>query len=299
MFTTSTSYSLTASRHMPHSSALLYEAWTTGWGTWFAEPDSVRVQAVVGAPFYFDVLQRAQDATPVKRHPHYGRFLELVPHSRVALTWVTGGTAGAETTLSVTFTPDADGTLVALTHDGFTSETARDQHAAAWPMVLAQQELRVHETPTVESGVVAPTLMPVNRSIPASTFIPVRSYPDLDQAVVWLRDVLGCTERLRIPGHRVQLTLGNGAVVAVAWDQRSAPATGGRPPATLMVRVSDIDATYARALAHGATGIHEPLDQPYGERQAQVRDPAGHAWTLTQTIGDVDPASWGGVLVDS
>ncbi|MBL0170562.1 MAG: VOC family protein [Gemmatimonadaceae bacterium] len=139
--------------------------------------------------------------------------------------------------------------------------------------------------------------MAVNRSMPDSSFIPVRSYPDLDQAVAWLRDVLGCRERLRIPGHRVQLTLGNGAVVAVAWDASTAPATGGRPPATLMVRVSDIEATYARALANGATGLSAPTDFPYGERQAQVRDPAGHAWTLTQTIGDVDPASWGGELV--
>ena len=175
------------------------------------------------------------------------------------------------------------------------SEAARDQHAAAWPMVLAQQEAKLLARPDAAPS--TPATLRANRSIPDATFIPVRSYPDLDQAVAWLRDVLGCRERLRIPGHRVQLTLGNGAVVAVAWDVNAAPATGGRPPATLMVRVSDIDGTYARALANGATGLSAPADQPYGERQASVRDPAGHAWTLTQTIDDVDPAVWGGVLV--
>lgn len=137
-----------------------------------------------------------------------------------------------------------------------------------------------------------------NRSMPDATMIPVRSYPQLDAAVAWLREVLGCRERLRIPGHRVQLTVGDGAVVVAAWDAASVPPAGGRPPATLMVRVADVDATYARAVAAGGSGVSEPADMPYGERQAVVKDIAGHSWTLTQTIADVDPASWGGELVE-
>ncbi len=62
------------------------------------------------------MAQRFEDDTPPKYHPHYGRFLELVPHKLVVLTWVTFGTAGAQTTLSVSFTPDASGTLIVLTH---------------------------------------------------------------------------------------------------------------------------------------------------------------------------------------
>jgi uncharacterized glyoxalase superfamily protein PhnB/uncharacterized protein YndB with AHSA1/START domain len=283
---------------MPHAPATLYRAWTSGWATWFAEPDSIRLQAVVGAPFFFEVGQRLGDDTPMKRHPHYGRFLTLVPDDTVSLTWVTAGTGGAETTLTVRLEATDDGTNVTLTHDGFATEAARNGHASAWPLVLAQMSKKLAESDaSTATGIAAAGQLVTNRSMPDATFIPVRSYPDLDQAVAWLRDVLGCRERLRVPGHRVQLALGNGAVVAVAWDASTAPATGGRPPATLMVRVSDIDGTYARALAHGATGLAAPADQPFGERQAQVRDPAGHAWTLTQTIGDVDPASWGGGLV--
>lgn len=137
-----------------------------------------------------------------------------------------------------------------------------------------------------------------NRSIPDAPMIPVRSYPELDVAVAWLRDVLGCRERLRVPGHRVQLTLGSSAVVVAAWDPATAPPSGGRPPATLMVRVPDADAVYTRAIAAGGTGVSAPADMPYGERQAVIRDPAGHSWTLTQTIADVDPATWGGELLD-
>jgi uncharacterized glyoxalase superfamily protein PhnB len=138
-----------------------------------------------------------------------------------------------------------------------------------------------------------------NRSVPDASFVPTRSYPDLDAAVEWLVQVLGCTERLRVPGERVQLTLGNGAVVAAAWNPSTTPASGGRPPATLVVRVADVDRAWSQAMAHGATALSSPITMPDGERQATVRDPAGHAWMLTQTMHDVDPSQWGGILLQN
>lgn len=290
-------HALTITRTSPRSAATLYRAWTTGWSAWFAEADTARIRAEVGEPFVFDVAQRFPDGRDPVRHPHYGRFLQLVPDALVSLTWVTGagGTGGAETTLTVHLDAIAgDYTQVTLTHEGFTTSEARDAHEAAWPMILAHQDAALADSASVDTTPAPPR----NRSIPDATFIPVRSYPDIDAAVAWLRDVLGARERLRIPGHRVQLAVGNGAMVVAAWDPVAVPATGGRPPAVLMVRVPDVRAAYDRALALGATGLTPPVDHPYGERQASVRDPAGHAWTLTQTIADVDPASWGGQLVE-
>jgi uncharacterized glyoxalase superfamily protein PhnB len=40
----------------------------------------------------------------------------------------------------------------------------------------------------------------------------------------------------------------------------------------------------------------EPTDFEYGERQYSVADPWGHQWTFSETLEDVDPASWGGIL---
>ena len=37
-------------------------------------------------------------------------------------------------------------------------------------------------------------------------------------------------------------------------------------------------------------------DLPLGERQYGARDFAGHHWVFTQSVADVDPASWGGEL---
>lgn len=290
-------HALTITRTSPLPAATLYRAFTSGWGMWFAEPESARIRATVGEPFFFAVAQRFDDGREPVRHPHYGRFLRLEPNALVSLTWVTGagGTGGAETTLTVYLDAIAgDFTRITLVHEGFLTAEARDAHEKAWPMVLAHQENTLRSADSSEPWD-AP--LPTNRSIPDATFIPVRSYPDLDAAVAWLRDVLGARERLRIPGHRVQLTVGNGAMVAAAWDAAAAPASGGRPPAVLMVRVPDVRAAYERALAHGAASLSAPADQAYGERQASVRDPAGHAWMLTQTIQDVDPSAWGGELV--
>lgn len=292
-------HSTTVTRILPHPASVLYRAWTTGLDTWFAEPDSLRVSPVVGAPFFFEVAERTDAGVLGKRHPHYGRFLRLEPNALVELTWVTGkhGTEGAETTLTVRLSEQADRTALTLTHSGFATQEDCDRHADAWPMVLTHLESKLAALEARSDGQASGESLRSNRSIPAATFIPVRSYPDLGVAVAWLRDALGCRERLRIHGHRVQLTLGDGAMVAAAWDASAAPATGGRPPATLMVRVANIDAVFARALSLGGTAVSEPTDMPYGERQATLRDPAGHSWTLTQTIADVDPAVWGGELV--
>ena len=131
-----------------------------------------------------------------------------------------------------------------------------------------------------------------NRSIPESVVIPVLVYPDVRAAVTWLGAAFGCVERLRIGAHRAQLALGAGHLVAA--DGPSA----GPARSAVLVRVADVDAHYRRAAAAGARIVAPPADHPYGERQYTAEDLAGHRWTFSQTVADVDPASWGGVLIE-
>lgn len=130
-------------------------------------------------------------------------------------------------------------------------------------------------------------MLPANRSIPAVTVIPVLPYEDVRAAAAWLCRAFGFVERLRIGGHRIQLAVGDGAVVA---------AEGRGGPASVMVRVADARAHHQRAAAAGAKVLGPPADFPYGERQYTAEDPAGHRWTFTQSLADVDPAEWGGEL---
>lgn len=50
--------------------------------------------------------------------------------------------------------------------------------------------------------------------------------------------------------------------------------------ACLYVYVADADATYRRALDAGAESLEAPMDLPYGDRRAMVRDPWGNFWQI-------------------
>jgi uncharacterized glyoxalase superfamily protein PhnB len=137
-----------------------------------------------------------------------------------------------------------------------------------------------------------------NRSIPGSTVIPVLIYPDVREAVDWLCAAFGFVERVRIgENHRSQLTFGDGALIIgdVRGDRH--PPRPGEATHSVMVRVDDARAHCEHARAHGARILTEPTDHPYGERQYNAEDPAGHQWTFSETIADVAPEQWGGESV--
>jgi uncharacterized glyoxalase superfamily protein PhnB len=133
--------------------------------------------------------------------------------------------------------------------------------------------------------------MLANRSVPPCTVTHVLSYPDVVAEADWLCNAFGFTVRLRIGDHRVQLKSGDGCIVV---------AEGKIPAGTahlVMVRVPDVDSHRDRAIKHGAQVLTPPTDHPFGERQYTAQDFAGHRWTFTQFIADVDPKSWGGAPV--
>jgi uncharacterized glyoxalase superfamily protein PhnB len=138
-----------------------------------------------------------------------------------------------------------------------------------------------------------------NRSIPSATVIPVLVYPDVREAVAWLTEAFGFAERLRIgENHRSQLSFGEGGALIVA-DVRNErrPPRPGEVTHSVVVRVDDATAHCERARLHGARIVMEPTDFEYGERQYTAEDFAGHRWTFSETLADVDPADWGGELV--
>jgi uncharacterized glyoxalase superfamily protein PhnB/catechol 2,3-dioxygenase-like lactoylglutathione lyase family enzyme len=53
---------------------------------------------------------------------------------------------------------------------------------------------------------------------------------------------------------------------------------GTPAPGSLHIYVEDVDDVYVRAVQAGATSLHPPMDQVYGERSAAFRDPGGNEW---------------------
>jgi uncharacterized glyoxalase superfamily protein PhnB len=136
-----------------------------------------------------------------------------------------------------------------------------------------------------------------NRSIPSSTVIPVLIYPDVRQAVEWLTRAFGFEERLQIgENHRSQMKVGDGAVILGDVRGIRRPPRPGEVTQSVMIRVDNAKGHCERARANGARIIDEPTDHAYGERQYTAEDFAGHQWTFSETLADIDPADWGGEL---
>ena len=117
-------------------------------------------------------------------------------------------------------------------------------------------------------------------------------------AIAWYVDVLGATERMRMPmgpgpdaklGH-AELQIGDSIVMLAD----AAPEVGHRSPkdlggagVSLMMYVEDVDAVHARALAAGATEDRAVETQFYGDRSGHFTDPWGHRWTVASHVEDV------------
>jgi len=145
--------------------------------------------------------------------------------------------------------------------------------------------------------------MIVNRSAPCGTIVPSLIYNDVAQAIDWLCDVFGFTERLRVTGEHgdvghAQLATGQGGILL------GKSRAGFRPPLlnevsqSLSVHVDDVDRHYEHARERGARILQPPATYPYGERQYSAVDLESHRWTFSQTVADVKPEEWGATASD-
>jgi PhnB protein len=116
-------------------------------------------------------------------------------------------------------------------------------------------------------------------------------------AIDFYTSVLGAKERMRMPGPdgsvgHAELEIGD-SVVMLADESpdmgaRSPKAIGGSP-VSIMVYVEDVDATFAAALAAGATEAQPLEDKFYGDRSGSFEDPWGHSWHVASHVEDVAP----------
>jgi PhnB protein len=96
---------------------------------------------------------------------------------------------------------------------------------------------------------------------------------DVGALVEFLRTVFGAAGDAQ--GHRpAEIRIGDSLVMVSQAGAREAF------PGFLYVYVDDAEATYRRAVAAGAVTLEAPVDTPYGDRRAMVRDRWGNVWQI-------------------
>lgn len=100
---------------------------------------------------------------------------------------------------------------------------------------------------------------------------------DAAAAVGFLHAVFDTTGELQ-PGRPAEIRIGDSLVMVSEADEREPF------PAFLYIYVEDADLTYTKAIGAGATILEEPLDTPYGDRRAMVRDPWGNVFQIAHCL---------------
>jgi PhnB protein len=109
------------------------------------------------------------------------------------------------------------------------------------------------------------------------TVTPRMVVSDVAAAVEFLRAVFGAAGDIHAD-RPAEMLVGDSVIMVSAAGEREVF------PAFLYIYVDDPDATYARAVAAGATSIEPPLDTPYGDRRAMVQDPLGNVFQIAHRV---------------
>jgi len=103
---------------------------------------------------------------------------------------------------------------------------------------------------------------------------------DYERSVAFYRDVLGL---------HIYREWGSGTVFFLGGGLLELSRSGGRvtdDKFTLWLQVRDVDAEFARLAAEGVEVVEAPVDEPWGLREARLRDPDG----LLLVIVEIPPS---------
>ncbi len=129
-------------------------------------------------------------------------------------------------------------------------------------------------------------------------------------ALDFYRDAFGAVETERMVGDdgrigHAEFVIGDSTLmIADEYPEVDAvgPASRGGPTCAFTIEVADaaaVDATFATAVALGATATREPTDQFHGSRQGTVTDPFGHRWTLSALIENLTAEEYAARAADT
>lgn len=141
----------------------------------------------------------------------------------------------------------------------------------------------------------APVAKPAAKPIPDGfhTLTPQLVVKGVDAAVDFYVKAFGASKIYSMPGPdgkamHAEIKIGDSIVMLDEEMHGSkSPLTLGGTPATLMLYVPTVDATYAAATAAGAKAEMPVDDQFWGDRYGTIVDPFGHRWAISTHIEEL------------
>lgn len=143
--------------------------------------------------------------------------------------------------------------------------------------------------------------MTIMNTIPTgfTSLTPYLIVDNANEAIQFYKEAFKAEEvsRIVIPNqHKVlhaELIIGN-AKLFVCDDQQdncqqpiASPLHHNSTSVALHLYVSDVDATFAQAIAAGCIELKPVMDMFWGDRYGQLKDPYGHVWTLATRTREV------------
>jgi PhnB protein len=113
---------------------------------------------------------------------------------------------------------------------------------------------------------------------------PLRAEP----FIAFLKRAFGAEERVKYASpdgvvHHAEVAIGD---TALEMGEAHGPYQPTEP--MFYLYVPNVDEVYRRAIAAGAKSIQEPVDQPYGDRNAGVTDAFGNTWYIATHVRDIE-----------
>jgi PhnB protein len=120
------------------------------------------------------------------------------------------------------------------------------------------------------------------------TFTPYYVVEGASDFIDFLKKAFGAEELFRFPAPGGKL---GHAEVRIGDSMVMLADAGEFPPTRIgsYLYVTDVDATYKKAVAAGGRSQREPANQFYGDRNATVTDRWGNTWSIGTHVEDVSP----------
>ena len=133
------------------------------------------------------------------------------------------------------------------------------------------------------------------------TVIPYMCIKGAGEALEFYAKAFNAVETVRMPGPggmvmHAEMKIGE-SVIMLSEENceqgQKSPVTLGGSATHVFLYVPDVDASFAQAIAAGATAIMPPMNMFWGDRFGKLKDPYGHEWSMATHVEDVTPEEMG------